>query len=133
MESRLTLLETPRVGARVQSFSAEVRIARKTSFRHQWVFDLDCARLLCVSSSVNLAFDIKARRSIEIPESIRAGLESQYHPDYSRTSNDEAGGDVRTRAEASARTGERRSRDRRARETALPSFAPTSRNRDRAG
>lgn len=39
------------------------------------------ARLPCVSSSVNLAFDIKARRSIEIPESIRAGLESQYHPD----------------------------------------------------
>jgi acyl-CoA thioesterase FadM len=81
MESRLTLFEAPRFGARVQSFSAEVHIARKTSFRHHWVFDLDCARLLCVSSSVNLAFDIEARRSIEIPAAIRSGLESQYHPD----------------------------------------------------
>ncbi len=81
MESRLSQFESPRVGTRVQSFSAEVHIARKVSLRHHWVFDLDQARLLCVSSSVNLAFDIGARRAIEIPASIRADLESQYHPD----------------------------------------------------
>jgi len=81
MESRLRQFETPRVGTRVQSFGAEVDIARKVSYRHHWVFDLDRARLLCVSSTVNLAFDIAARRSIEIPESIRAELESHHHPD----------------------------------------------------
>ena len=71
----------PRVGSRVQSFSAEVQIARKTSYRHSWVFDLDSEELVCASSTVNLAFDIGARKSIEIPPAIRAGLKADYHPD----------------------------------------------------
>jgi acyl-CoA thioesterase FadM len=81
LESRNAMLETPRVGARIQSFSAEVEIARKTSYRHSWVFDLDSGSLVCVSSTVNLAFDIDARKAIEIPDAIRRGLESELHPD----------------------------------------------------
>jgi len=81
MESRGVLLDLPRIGARVQCFGAEVEIARKATCRHQWVFDLETGRLLCTSSIVNLAFDISARRSIEIPARLRETLESQYHPD----------------------------------------------------
>lgn len=81
LESRGVLRDLPRVGARVQCFGAEVELARKTSCRHQWVFDLDTGHLLCTSSIVNLAFDIGARRSIEIPTRVREMLETQYHPD----------------------------------------------------
>jgi acyl-CoA thioester hydrolase len=81
MESRHVVLETPREGCQIQSFGAEVQVGRKTSFRHNWVFDVDRARLVCIASSVNLAFDIAARRSIEIPDGIRAGLEADCHPD----------------------------------------------------
>ena len=81
LESRGVLHELPRAGARIQSFGAEVGIAGKTSVRHQWVFDLDRELLLCTSSIVNLAFDIGARKAIEIPPPIRETLQAQHHPD----------------------------------------------------
>lgn len=81
MESRHVLLDIPRVGRQIQSFGAEVQLGRKTSFRHNWVFDVESGDLVCVASSLNLAFDIGARRSIEIPPHIRAGLEADCHPD----------------------------------------------------
>jgi acyl-CoA thioester hydrolase len=81
MESRGVLHELPRAGSRIQSFGAEVEIARKTSFRHHWVFDLERGALLCTSSIVNLAFDLGARRAIEIPDALRETLRAQYHPD----------------------------------------------------
>lgn len=81
LESRGRLLELPRAGTRIQSFGAEVELARKTSCRHNWVFDVERGTLLCASSIVNLAFDIQARRAIEIPSTIRRMLEAQFHPD----------------------------------------------------
>jgi acyl-CoA thioesterase FadM len=81
LESRAVLLELPRVGTRIQSFGAEVELARKTSCRHHWVFDTQSGRLLCAHSVVNLAFDIANRCAVEIPAHIRTALESQYHPD----------------------------------------------------
>lgn len=81
LESRVVMLELPRVGTRVQSFGAEVGLASKTSLRQMWVFDIDRGELLCSCSIVNLAFDIEARRAIEIPAAIRETLERDYHPD----------------------------------------------------
>jgi len=81
LESRALLFELPRAGTRIQSFGAEVELARKTSFRHHWVYDVERGKLLCTSSILNLAFDISARRSIEIPPELRATLETRYHPD----------------------------------------------------
>lgn len=81
LESRGLLHELPRVGTRIQSFGAEVALASKISFRHHWVFDVDREALLCTSTIVNLAFDIGARRAIEIPDGVRAGLLARYHPD----------------------------------------------------
>lgn len=81
LESRGVVLELPRAGARIQSFGAEVELGRKISLRHHWVFDLDGGALLCTSSTVNLAFDIAARRATEIPPAVRETLEARYHPD----------------------------------------------------
>lgn len=81
MESRGVLHELPCAGVRIQSFGAVVELARKTWYRHHWVYDLERRALLCTSSILNLAFDLEARRAIEIPDPLRANLESQYHPD----------------------------------------------------
>lgn len=81
LESRSHLLALPRAGTRIQSFGAEVALAPKTSCRHHWVFDVERGDLLCIHSIVNLAFDIAARRAIEIPAPIRAEIEQRYHPD----------------------------------------------------
>jgi acyl-CoA thioester hydrolase len=81
LESRGVLRALPRAGTRIQSFGAEVELARKTSCRHHWVFDVESGALLCTSSIVNLAFDIGARRAIEIPPAVRERLDAQFHPD----------------------------------------------------
>jgi acyl-CoA thioester hydrolase len=81
LESRHVLLETPRVGSRLQSFSAVVDVSAKTYYAHYWVFDIDRARPICTSSTVNLAFDIGARKAIEIPDAIRTDLEAGCQPD----------------------------------------------------
>lgn len=81
MESRARLIELPRPGARVQGYGAEVEIGRKTSYRHQWLFDVDTGRLLFRFSMLNLAFDTHARRSVDIPPHIRAEMDHEFFPD----------------------------------------------------
>ncbi len=81
MESRASFVERPRVGARTRAFGAEVEIGRKISYRHQWLIDLDTERLLFRFSMINLAFDINERRSIEVPEHIRASMQREFFPD----------------------------------------------------
>lgn len=81
LESRATLLSLPRVGDRIQTFSADVEIARKTFRRTNWVFDLDSAELLTSGSVVMALLDLEARRAIEISDEIRAMFERRYHPD----------------------------------------------------
>jgi acyl-CoA thioester hydrolase len=81
LESRSTIFSLPRVGTLVQSFGAEVEIARKTSVRHQWVFDLERGTLLSTGRILNLAFDIGARRATLMPDEVRESLQRQHHPD----------------------------------------------------
>lgn len=81
MESRALIIEPPKPGTRVQGYGAEVEIGRKTSYRHQWLFDLDSGRLLFRFSMLNLAFDTNERRSIEIPPHIREDMDREYFPD----------------------------------------------------
>lgn len=81
MESRALIIEPPKPGTRVQGYGAEVDIGRKTSYRHQWLFDLDSGRLLFRFSMLNLAFDTNERRSIEIPPHIREEMDKEYFPD----------------------------------------------------
>lgn len=81
LESRGILRRLPKAGTRIQSFGAQVELGRKTSYRHSWLFDVDQGDILCMSSTVDIAFDIGARRAIEIPADVRARLEPHCHPD----------------------------------------------------
>ena len=81
LESRSVLARLPRVGTRIQSFGAEVEVARKTTHRRHWTFDRDRGDLVGVSSMINLGFDVVARRSREIPPDVRRELEAEHQPD----------------------------------------------------
>ena len=81
LESRGILRRLPRAGSRIQSFGVEVEIGRKTSYRHSWVFDVDEGDILCMSSTVDICFDIDRRRAIEIPPESRERLERSCQPD----------------------------------------------------
>lgn len=81
LESRSAFVRLPRMGARIQSFGAEVDIGRKTSHRRHWAFDVDRGDVLAVTSMINLGFDPLARRSKEIPPDVRHELEAEHHPD----------------------------------------------------
>ena len=79
LESRHILCSLPRVGERIQSFRAEIEIARKTFYRNHWVYSLDSSRLISVASLVSVALDLDARRAVEIPADMRAALEARFH------------------------------------------------------
>lgn len=81
MESRFTLHELPRVGARVQSYWATVGIVGKSSRETFWVFDLDREALLATASFADVAFNVTTRRAIEIPDFERVRLEKSFHPE----------------------------------------------------
>jgi len=77
METRSAWLRVPRVGDRVQSFAAETHLAVKTMTTRHWVCDVDRSEPLCIFSIVNLAFDLAARRSMPIPDALRAELQGR--------------------------------------------------------
>ncbi len=80
-EIRYVVLTPPRVGDTIRTYSAEVRLERKTDQWGQWTFDAKTGALLGVCNRVNIAFDLATRRSMEIPPDIREHLEANYHPD----------------------------------------------------
>ncbi|MCZ7525169.1 MAG: thioesterase family protein [Acidimicrobiia bacterium] len=81
METRAFWSRLPRVGDRVQSFAAELGVGAKTTTTRHWVYDLDRAELVGGFTVVNLAFDVEARRGIEIPEELRETLRARLQPD----------------------------------------------------
>lgn len=81
LETRNVLLSLPRVGDRIQVFSAEVAIARKTIQRNHWVFDLNTEAPLSAGSVVMACLDLDARRALEIAGPLREMFERRYHPD----------------------------------------------------
>ena len=82
LESRQLLFSLPRAGDRIQSFRAEVEIARKTFYRNHWVYNLDSGRLISIASLISVALDLDARRAVEIPPDMRAALEARFHPKF---------------------------------------------------
>ena len=81
METRMCIRRLPRLGDRIQSFSAVLALADKTSHRIQWAYDVDRADLLSTFEVVNLAFDITARRPMSIPARLRAAEEAVLRTD----------------------------------------------------
>ena len=81
METRLAMRRLPRVGDRIQSFSAVLALADKTSHRILWAYDVEREDLLVSFEIVNLAFDIAARAPMSIPDNIRAAETTMLHRD----------------------------------------------------
>jgi acyl-CoA thioesterase FadM len=81
METRLAMRRLPRIGDRVQSFSAVLALADKTSHRILWAYDVDREDLLVSFEIVNLAFDIAARAPMSIPADLRAAETTMLHTD----------------------------------------------------
>jgi acyl-CoA thioesterase FadM len=89
METRIAIRRLPRAGDRVQSFSAVIGLADKTSHRIQWVYDVDAGDLLTTFQIVNLAFDTGARRPLRIPERLRAAERTVLHEALAPTRADD--------------------------------------------
>jgi hypothetical protein len=81
METRIAVGRRPSVGDRIQSFAAPVALFDKVIHRISWVYDLDAGDLLTVFDSVNMAFDVRGRRPMSIPEGYRRAEEARLQPD----------------------------------------------------
>ncbi|HEX4867470.1 MAG TPA: thioesterase family protein [Acidimicrobiales bacterium] len=81
METRLQCVALPAVGTRIQSFGAGVAIHDKVTHRVHWAYDLDTGGLLTVFEIVSLAFDIRGRRPMSIPDDVRAMEMAWLQPD----------------------------------------------------
>jgi acyl-CoA thioester hydrolase len=81
MESRCSLVKLPSAGTRVQSYRATIDMTKKVQHEVFWVFDVDNGDLLCTASFVDVAFNIKTRRSMEIPDFERKRIMEHFHPE----------------------------------------------------
>ena len=81
METRVQIGALPRSGDRVQSFGATVAIHDKVTHRVHWAFDLDSGELLTAFEAVSMAFDIRGRRPLQIPDGYRRRALESLQPD----------------------------------------------------
>jgi hypothetical protein len=81
METRSVFGTLPALGATIQSFAAGVALGDKILHRLNWAFDLGSGELLNAFESVSLAFDVRGRRPMSIPEGYRRIEEARLHPD----------------------------------------------------
>ena len=71
METRVQVGKMPTVGDRIQSFGAGVAVHDKVMHRVHWAFDVESGELLTAFESISMAFDIKGRRPMSIPDGYR--------------------------------------------------------------
>lgn len=81
METRAVFGELPRAGDRIQSFAAGVALHDKVMHRMNWAFDLDSGALLAAFESVSMAFDVRSRKPMTIPDGYRRVEEPRLQPD----------------------------------------------------
>lgn len=77
LENRQYLFSTPRVGDKIRMLSAPLRLGAKTQEMRRWTFNATTGALFAVIDGVSLAFDLEARRSLEIPPQLRREMEAQ--------------------------------------------------------
>ncbi len=82
MEMRVIRVLQPRAGDRLASIGAEIGLAAKTRHSRRWVFNTATGALITLNDNVNIALDLDARRSIEIPPEHRVGLERRHAPEF---------------------------------------------------
>lgn len=71
METRIQVARLPRAGDRIQSFGACVAVHDKVTHRVHWAYDVDRGDLLTAFEVVSLAFDVRSRRPMRIPDATR--------------------------------------------------------------
>ena len=81
METRVQIRRLPRRGDRVQSFGAGVAVHDKVTHRVNWAFDLVRGEVLLAFETVSMAFDIRARRPVSIPDAHRERELAALQPD----------------------------------------------------
>lgn len=81
METRVQIGELPTVGTRVQAFGAGVALHDKVTHRVHWTYDVETGALLTAFENISLAFDIRARRPMQIPDGYRRIEEQRLQPD----------------------------------------------------
>jgi acyl-CoA thioesterase FadM len=81
METRVQVGKMPTVGDRIQSFGAGVAIHDKVMHRVHWAFDVRSGELLTAFESISMAFDIRGRRPMSIPDGYRQRALTQLQPD----------------------------------------------------
>ena len=81
METRVQTGRLPAVGDRIQSFGGVIGLGDKVFHSIHWSFDVDTEALLTAFETVNMAFDIGARKPVSIPDANRRGFEARLQPD----------------------------------------------------
>ena len=81
METRVQMGDLPRAGDRIQSFGALVALADKAMHRVQWAYDLTSGGLLTAFEFVGVAFDVRNRRAVSIPDGYRTRALERLQPD----------------------------------------------------
>ena len=81
METRVQVGRLPTLGTQIQSFGAGVAIHDKVTHRVHWTFDLGTGELLTAFEAVSMAFDIKGRRPMSIPDGYRRRHLERLQPD----------------------------------------------------
>jgi acyl-CoA thioesterase FadM len=81
METRVQVARLPRRGDTIQSFGACVAVHDKVTHRVHWAYDVDRGDLLTAFEVVSLAFDVRGRRPMRIPDAVRARELAHLQPD----------------------------------------------------
>lgn len=81
MEARQVMIETPRVGDKLKFCAASMHVTPKIHQFRIWTFNAESGRPMGMNELVHLAFDIGARRSIEMPPEIFEKLSANCNPD----------------------------------------------------
>jgi len=82
METRSVRIAQPRAGDRLCSIGAEIGLHAKVRHSRRWMFNVMTGALISMNDNVNVALDLDARRSIEIPAELRSQLQRRHVPEY---------------------------------------------------
>jgi acyl-CoA thioesterase FadM len=82
METRHMRVSQPRAGDALCSISAEIGLKAKIRHSRRWMFNTTTGALVSLNDNVNIALDLDARRSIEIPPTFRRQLEQRHTPEF---------------------------------------------------
>jgi acyl-CoA thioester hydrolase len=82
LETRMVRVSAPRAGDVLASIGAEIGLHTKVRHSRRWLFNKTTGTLVSLNDNVSIALDLDARRSIDIPATIRSQLKSRHVPEF---------------------------------------------------